>query len=134
MTRDEIFEGVRNVLHDTLGVAPELITPEASLANELGADSLDLMDIVVHLNRRFSLKLSAKELARKLQDGHLNAMPGANGTEAQHNGNSTAGLGGGDHKTAELVTVSFLVDAVEDYIRGAAQTAVAAETTRSAGV
>jgi acyl carrier protein len=116
MTRTEIFDGVRSVLQESLGVAPELITPESSLAADLGADSLDLMDIVVHLNRRFSLKLSAKEIARQLHEGHLEAL--ATGAGANGHGAIAESVDSGDQqrKTAELVTVSFLVDAVENYL------------------
>jgi acyl carrier protein len=125
MTRTEIFEGVKTVLQESLGVTPEVITPEASLATDLGADSLDLMDIVVHLNRRFSLKLSAKELARQLHEGHLFAAAASSGGSAGENGAGStaeaAGPGGDRRKTAELVTVSFLVEAVENYVCAPAQ-------------
>jgi acyl carrier protein len=118
MTRTEIFDGVSIVLQESLGVAPELITPESSLATDLGADSLDLMDIVVHLNRRFSLRLSAKEIARQLHEGHLQGISSAAAASVNGNGSITATAESSEEhrKTAELVTVSFLVDAVEQYM------------------
>jgi len=129
MTRSEILEGVKAVLEQSLGAAPENITPQASLADDLGADSLDVIEIVVRLNKRFSLKLSAKELSEQLNDGRLGAMATRDGaapaveTESQGNGSIAERVSRLDtrRKTAELVTVDFLVDIVENYLRVGAQ-------------
>ena len=54
MTRDQIFESVREVLEDALGVDPEEITPEASITGDLGAESIDFLDIQFRLEKKFS--------------------------------------------------------------------------------
>ncbi len=45
-SRDEVFEKVRNVLSDALGVDEDEVVPEATLQGDLGAESLDFLDIV----------------------------------------------------------------------------------------
>jgi acyl carrier protein len=61
-THDEIFEKVRTTLVDALGVEEEDVTPEASLRNDLGAESIDLLDIVFRLERNFGIKIPRGEL------------------------------------------------------------------------
>jgi len=104
MQRTEIFDGVKSILEVALCVAPELITPQTS-AEALGADSLDVMDIVVRINRRFSLTLSSQELDTRLRQG---GSPGNAPISAENGGAGTR-----QRKVAELVTVSLLVDLVE---------------------
>jgi acyl carrier protein len=122
MERDQIFEGVASVLEESLGVTPEMIKPSTSLAGELGADSLDVMDIVVRLNRRFSLKLSARELAEQLRESDLPAMAaGAGGGSFSSSTVPTEVQLESSRKIAELVTVDFLVNTVDIYLRAGAQ-------------
>lgn len=54
MTRDAIFESVRDVLEEALGADAEDITPEATLTGDLEAESIDFLDIVFRLEKRFS--------------------------------------------------------------------------------
>jgi acyl carrier protein len=54
MSRDEIFASVRDVLEEALGVDPEDITPEATLTGDLEAESIDFLDIVFRLEKKFS--------------------------------------------------------------------------------
>src|SRR4051794_33416020 len=61
-THDEIFEKVRTTLVDALGVDEEDVNPEASLRNDLGAESIDLLDIVFRLERNFGIKIPRGEL------------------------------------------------------------------------
>lgn len=61
-THDEIFEKVRSTLVDALGVDDEDVTPGASLRNDLGAESIDLLDIVFRLERNFGIKIPRGEL------------------------------------------------------------------------
>lgn len=61
-THDEIFDKVRTTLVDALGVDEEDVTPEASLRNDLGAESIDLLDIVFRLERNFGIKIPRGEL------------------------------------------------------------------------
>ena len=54
LTRDEVFEKVRQVIEEALGVDPEEATMEASLTGELEAESIDFLDIVFRLEKAFS--------------------------------------------------------------------------------
>lgn len=54
MSRDDIFEAVREVLEEALGVDEDEITPQATLTGDLEAESIDFLDIVFRLEKRFS--------------------------------------------------------------------------------
>lgn len=54
MTRDEIYEKVKTVLVDALGVDAEEVKPEATLREDLGAESIDFLDIVFRLEKAFT--------------------------------------------------------------------------------
>jgi len=67
MSRDQIFESVQEVLEEALGADPDEITPDASLTGDLEAESIDFLDIVFRLEKRFStpakpFKISQGEL------------------------------------------------------------------------
>jgi acyl carrier protein len=54
MTRDEVYAKVQGVLVDALGVDAEEVTPEATLREDLGAESIDFLDIVFRLEKAFT--------------------------------------------------------------------------------
>ena len=78
-THDEIFQKVQSTLVDALGVDEEDVTPDATLSNDLGAESIDLLDIVFRLERNFGIKIPRGELfpenvvsdPEMIQDGKL---------------------------------------------------------------
>ena len=61
-TQDEIFDKVRNTLVDALGVDEDDVTRTATLRSDLGAESIDLLDIVFRLERNFGIKIPRGEL------------------------------------------------------------------------
>jgi acyl carrier protein len=61
-SRDEVFEKVRDVLSDALGVDDEEVVAEATLQGDLGAESIDFLDIVFRLEKTFSIKIPKGEL------------------------------------------------------------------------
>jgi len=61
-TRDEIFEKVRDTLVDALGVDDDEVTPQARLSADLGAESIDFLDIVFRLEKAFNTKIPRGEL------------------------------------------------------------------------
>ena len=63
MTRQEIEENAREFLIDDLEIDEEKIHPEALLKDDLGIDSLDFVDIVVIIERRFGFKIKPEEMA-----------------------------------------------------------------------
>ncbi len=62
MSRDEIFGEVQEVLVDALGVDDDEITTEATLMGDLGAESIDFLDVVFRLEKAFSIKIPREEL------------------------------------------------------------------------
>ena len=62
MTRDEIFDKVREVLVDALAVDDDEVVPDASLTRDLGAESIDFLDIVFKLEQTFGFKIEQGEL------------------------------------------------------------------------
>jgi len=62
MSRDEIFKEVQEVLVDALGVDNDEVTAEATLTGDLGAESIDFLDIVFRLEKTFGIKIPREEL------------------------------------------------------------------------
>jgi acyl carrier protein len=54
LSRDEIYKKVQGVLEDALGVDEEEVTPKATLREDLGAESIDFLDIVFRLEKAFT--------------------------------------------------------------------------------
>ena len=65
-TREEVFERVKEVLSEQLGVDENEITEEASFQEDLEADSLDLVELIMELEDRFGIKISDED-AQKIQ-------------------------------------------------------------------
>ena len=120
---DEILEKIKESLVDALGVEEEEVTPEASLTRDLGAESIDFLDIVFRLEKAFNIKiprgdlfpeniLTAPEFVKdgKMTDQGLEELrkrlPYADLTEFQQNPN-VADIG-------NLFTVNMLVKYVEE--------------------
>ena len=61
-TKDEVFESVQAALVDALGVDDDDVTPEATLVDDLGAESIDFLDIVFRLEKAFDIKIPRGEL------------------------------------------------------------------------
>ncbi len=59
---DEIFDKVRDTLVDALGVDDDEVTPVATLIGDLGAESIDFLDIVFRLEKNFDIKIPRGEL------------------------------------------------------------------------
>ncbi|HHJ00772.1 acyl carrier protein [Candidatus Aerophobetes bacterium] len=65
MTRDEILKKVQEITSEQLGVDESQITPEAKFVDDLGADSLDTVELIMALEEEFNLEISDEE-AEKL--------------------------------------------------------------------
>ena len=61
LTRDEIYNSVRDAVIGALGVSEDEVTPGASLLGELGAESIDLLDILFRLERKLGVKIQASD-------------------------------------------------------------------------
>ena len=62
MSREDIFEKVQETLVDALGVDDDEVTQEATLMGDLGAESIDFLDIVFRLEKAFGIKIPREEL------------------------------------------------------------------------
>src|SRR5262249_55128108 len=132
LSHDQIFSSVREVLEDALGVDEDEITPEASITGDLGAESIDFLDIQFRLEKKFSTP--AKPF--KIEKGEMfpeNLMENAawvnNGkvTDAgmsvlrqrmPHMDFSRFESDRDVNKVGELFTVQSLVDFVERKLKG----------------
>ena len=61
-TREAIFDKVQNTLVDALGVDAEEVKGESTLTGDLGAESIDFLDIVFRLEKNFSIKIPRGDL------------------------------------------------------------------------
>ncbi len=61
-SQEEIFEKVRDVLVDALGVDDDEVTMESTMVGDLGAESIDFLDIVFRLERNFGITIPRGEL------------------------------------------------------------------------
>ena len=62
MTREEVAEKVQEILVDALGVDDDEVTEEATLMGDLGAESIDFLEIVFNLEKAFDIKVPREEL------------------------------------------------------------------------
>lgn len=61
-TQEEIFAKVRTALVDALGVDDDEVQPDATLTGDLGAESIDFLDIIFRLEKAFDIKIPRGEL------------------------------------------------------------------------
>ena len=73
MTQPEIFAELKPLLVEVLGVAPEKIRLESVLVSDLGAESIDLLDLSFRIEEKFAVRIEANEMEReaikRLPDG-----------------------------------------------------------------
>ena len=65
-SREEVFERVKDVLTEQLGIDEGEITEEASFTEDLDADSLDLVELIMEREDQFGIKISDED-AQKIQ-------------------------------------------------------------------
>lgn len=78
-TKEEVFGKIQAALVDALGVDDEDVTSQATLVGDLGAESIDFLDIVFRLEKSFDIKIPRGELfpediltdAKYVQDGKV---------------------------------------------------------------
>ncbi|MBL1175425.1 acyl carrier protein [Pantanalinema sp. GBBB05] len=66
MSDTDIFDKVQKIVAEQLGVDASEVTPQASFANDLGADSLDTVELVMALEEEFDIEIpdeAAEEIA-----------------------------------------------------------------------
>lgn len=78
---EEVFSKVQSALVDALGVDEEDVTHSATMVGDLGAESIDFLDIVFKLEKAFGIKIQTEDLFPKdiltegsyVNDGKVNA-------------------------------------------------------------
>jgi acyl carrier protein len=127
MTEQEVFEKVQETLVDALGVDDDEVTAQATLTGDLGAESIDFLDIVFRLEKAFDIKIPRGELfpdnilnnPEFVQDGKLTdtglaqlkkRMPHADFSEFEQNPDI--------NKMAELFKVQTIINYVMGKIKG----------------
>ena len=123
MTKDDIYAKVAATLVDALGLDDDQVTPGARLRNDLGAESIDFLDIVFRLEREFNIKIPREELFPEailqgdpdmMQDGRVTPkgveeirvkMPFADLTEFQKN------------PTVDAINDLFTVEAITRFVQ-----------------
>ena len=61
MTREEILQKVKSVISEKLNVGEDQVTIEAKFVEDLGADSLDQVELIMALEDEFDLKIPEEE-------------------------------------------------------------------------
>ena len=135
MTRDEIFQKVAATLVEALNVDEDQVTPASTLQGDLGAESIDFLDIVFRLEREFSIKIPRNELFPEsifqgdpefVKDGKVTAkglaelrskMPYADLSEFEKNP-TLEGI-------SDLFTVNLIVSYIESKLAAGASRAAA---------
>ena len=79
-TKQEVYDKIQEALIEALGVDEEEVIPEATMVGDLGAESIDFLDIVFRLEKAFNIEIPRAELfpediltnAEYIQDGKVN--------------------------------------------------------------
>lgn len=64
MSTESIFESVRSILVDQLGVDVEMVTMESNFIDDLNADSLDIVELVMAMEQEFGISIPDEEAER----------------------------------------------------------------------
>ena len=71
MTQEEIFEKVKEIVIDRLGVTEDTVTNEASFVDDLGADSLDIVELVMAIEEEFEIEIPDEDAEKVVTVGDV---------------------------------------------------------------
>ena len=71
MSSEEIFEKVKKIIVEQLGVAETSITMEASFIDDLGADSLDIVELIMALEEEFDIEIPDSDAEKVVSVGDV---------------------------------------------------------------
>jgi acyl carrier protein len=69
MTEEETLSAVSAAVGDALGLEADEVTPDSTITGELGAESIDLLDILFRIERLTGIRIQAGDLATHIQGG-----------------------------------------------------------------
>jgi acyl carrier protein len=69
MTESELHQAVQEAVVSALGVSEDEASPDATLMDDLGAESIDLLDILFRIERSTGVKIQASDLGDHIQGG-----------------------------------------------------------------
>jgi acyl carrier protein len=128
ISREEIYDKVRSVLVDALGVDEDDVTPQAVVRDDLGAESIDFLDISFRLEKAFGIKIGKGEMMPEnvatdptfVQNGKLTPAGVAELKKRMPHSDFSAFE---KDPTVENMSKLFTVDAIVNYIEGKLKTA-----------
>ena len=71
MNSEEIFDKVKEIIIEQLGVAESAITNDASFIDDLGADSLDIVELIMALEEEFDLEIPDSDAEKVVTVGDV---------------------------------------------------------------
>ena len=71
MTQEEIFEKVKEIIVEQLGVTENTVTMEASFIDDLGADSLDIVELIMALEEEFDTEIPDSDAEKVVTVGDV---------------------------------------------------------------
>ena len=74
MSSEEVFEKVKGIIVEQLGVADTAVTLEASFIDDLGADSLDIVELVMALEEEFDIEIPDADAEKVVTVGDLSLI------------------------------------------------------------
>ena len=58
----KVFDRIKTIIVDQLGIDENKITPEASFIDDLGADSLDMVELIMAIEEEFEIEIPTEDL------------------------------------------------------------------------
>ena len=71
MSSEEIFEKIKNIIVEQLGVTEAQVTMEASFIDDLGADSLDIVELVMAFEEEFNIEIPDSDAEKVVTVGDV---------------------------------------------------------------
>ena len=71
MSSEEVFEKVKETIIEQLGVADTAVTTEASFIDDLGADSLDIVELIMALEEEFDIEIPDSDAEKVVTVGDV---------------------------------------------------------------
>ena len=71
MSSEEVFDKVKEIIGEQLGVAENSVTQEASFIDDLGADSLDIVELIMALEEEFDIEIPDSDAEKVITVGDV---------------------------------------------------------------